>query len=122
MPLTKTTETAYWGNRRPLCPHCDTIITLAMCHEKNGSGPFFCAFFALFLRSTTVSTRLATLANAACQKWRHMSWHPTKNQSVTAWCIKCKKYTTRSRVDGKCPFCRESKTGNGRRQHPVIGQ
>ena len=34
-----------------------------------------------------------------------MSWHPSKTQSVTVWCEKCKKYITRSRIDGNCPFC-----------------
>ena len=36
-----------------------------------------------------------------------MTWHPSKNQSVTIWCERCRKYVTRSRKTGKCPFCQE---------------
>lgn len=33
-------------------------------------------------------------------------WYPSKTQSVSFWCPTCNCYQQRSRIDGKCPFCR----------------
>jgi transposase-like protein len=33
MPLTENNEPEYRANKRPLCPHCDTTISLTMCQD-----------------------------------------------------------------------------------------
>ena len=40
-------------------------------------------------------------------------WRPTKTQSVSFWCPTCNSYQQRSRIDGKCPFCRPAQGTGG---------
>ncbi len=60
-----------------------------------------------------------------------MTWSPSKPESVSFWCPTCKQQRDRSRVDGKCPFCRDGRAAvvcvnsyAGRQEHPcrVVGE
>lgn len=41
-------------------------------------------------------------------EWVSQQWRPAKTQSVSFWCHRCNRQRMRSRIDGKCPFCRSA--------------